>query len=84
MKGEVNTIPLLIEIAKKYGKNPVQVTLRWELQKGIVTIPKSVKKERIAENGNLFDFELTKDEIEKIDALDRNKRTGAHPDTFRF
>lgn len=84
MKGEVNKIQLLVDLAKKYGKKPVQITLRWELQKGIVTIPKSVQKERIIDNGNLFDFELTENEIAMIDALDKDEHTGAHPDSFTF
>jgi diketogulonate reductase-like aldo/keto reductase len=82
MKGEVNRIPELIEIAKKYGKSPVQVILRWDLQKGIITIPKSVHKERIISNAELFDFELSDDDISRIDILDRNERIGPDPDIF--
>ncbi len=84
MRGRVKEIPLLIDLAKKYGKNPFQITLRWELQKGIVTIPKSGKKERIIDNSNLFDFEIEDSDMQKIDALDRNERIDAHPDTFTF
>jgi methylglyoxal/glyoxal reductase len=84
LKGKVNSIPLLIEIGKKYNKTPVQITLRWDLQKGIVTIPKSVHKERIKSNTEIFDFELTPDDMKKIDALNKNERIGAHPDHFDF
>jgi len=84
MKGMVNEIPTLIEIAKKYGKTPVQVVLRWDLQKEVITIPKSANKDRIISNAQIFDFELSAEDIEKIDALDRDERTGAHPDTFNF
>ena len=62
----------LISIGKKYGKTPAQVILRWDVERGIVTIPKSVRKERIEENFDIFDFRLTKEEITAIDLLDRN------------
>jgi len=84
MKGKVNDISLLQEIGRQYGKTPVQVTLRWELQKGVVTIPKSVHHERIFSNAEIFDFELTTDDMKRIDSLDRNIRYGADPDNFDF
>ncbi len=84
MRGAVNDIPLFQELSKKYKKNPVQIALRWDLQKGIVTIPKSVHKERIVSNAELFDFEITNEDILRIDKLDRNERFGSHPDTFTF
>lgn len=84
MKGKVNEIPVIIEIAKKYDKTPIQIVLRWDLQKGVVTIPKSVHKDRIVSNAQIFDFELTPEDIKKIDSLDRSERIGAHPDTFDF
>jgi len=84
MKGRVNDIPVMQEIAAKYGKTPVQVVLRWDIQKGVVTIPKSVKAERIISNADFFDFELTPEEMARIDALDQNKRIGPHPDQISF
>ena len=84
MHGKVNELPLFIELSKKYKKMPVHIVLRWNLQKGIVTIPKSVHKDRIESNANIFDFELSDEDIHRIDALDRNERFGAHPDTFNF
>ena len=84
LKGEVNTIPLLRKIGEKYGKTAVQVTLRWDLQKDVVTIPKSVRKERILANADIVDFELTEEEVSAIDALDRRSRSGADPDNFNF
>ncbi len=84
MRGKVNEIPLFNELSKKYSKTPVQVVLRWDLQKGIVTIPKSVHKERIQSNADIFDFELSDEDIRRIDTLDKNERFGAHPDTFTF
>jgi 2,5-diketo-D-gluconate reductase A len=61
---------LLLSIAKKYGKSIAQVVLRWLTQRGVVAIPKSVKKERIRENFNIFDFELSAEDMEAIKALD--------------
>lgn len=84
MQGMVNEIPLFIELSEKYKKSPVHIVLRWDLQKGIVTIPKSVHKDRIESNADIFDFELTAEDIRRIDALDKNERFGAHPDTFTF
>lgn len=84
MKGKVNDIPLMQELAAKYRKTPVQVVLRWDLQKGVVTIPKSVNPERIISNADIFDFELTSEDMKKIDGLDKNKRMGFHPDHVPF
>ena len=82
MRGKVNDIPQIVEIAKKYNKTPAQIALRWDLQHEVVTIPKSVHKERIKENAEIFDFELTEEEMRIIDSLDQNKRFGANPDDF--
>ncbi|MCY1723504.1 aldo/keto reductase [Prolixibacteraceae bacterium Z1-6] len=84
MKGKVNSIPLLQELALKYGKTPVQIVLRWDIQKGVVTIPKSATKDRIISNADIFDFELSQEDLKKIDLLDKNKRTGPHPDNISF
>lgn len=82
MKGRVLDVPQLVEIGDKYGKSAVHVTLRWMLQTDIITIPKSAKQERIASNAEIFDFELTEDEIQIINSLDKNERIGPHPDNF--
>lgn len=71
--------PVLKEIGKKYNKNEAQVVLRWDLQKGILTIPKSVKYERIKSNSEIFDFELSNEDMMKIDSIDRNERLGYDP-----
>ena len=60
------------------------MVLRWNLQKGVVTIPKSVKKERIVSNADIFDFELSAEDVAKIDSLDRGYRVGPDPDNFDF
>lgn len=70
------------EIAKAHGKTAAQVILRWHLQTGVITIPKSVTPSRIEENFDVFDFELTAEDMEKMAALDRNLRIGAVPSEF--
>ena len=84
MQGYVVNVDLLYNIAETHGKTAAQVVLRWDLQKGVITIPKSVKKERIIENGSIFDFELSDEEIRQIDLLDKNQRFGVHPDELDF
>jgi diketogulonate reductase-like aldo/keto reductase len=84
MRGAIVDVPLLKELAKKYKKTAAQIVLRWDLQKDIITIPKSIRKERIQENADIFDFELSPEDMKSIDSLDRNKHFGAHPDTFNF
>ena len=76
--------PALIEVSKKYGKSPAQVVLRWNIDNGIIVIPKSVTPSRIKENFNIFDFKLDEDDIAKIDALHTGERTGSSPDSFTF
>jgi diketogulonate reductase-like aldo/keto reductase len=74
----------LVDVARKHGKTVAQVVLRWDVQGGVVTIPKSVKRERIAENANIFDFALADSEMAAIAALDRGQRNGADPFNFNF
>lgn len=69
----------LTKIARKHGKTPAQVILRWHVQKGIVVIPKSITPERIASNIDVFDFRLSGADIAVIDAMDRGGRIGQHP-----
>lgn len=72
--------PVVNEIAKAHNKTAAQVIIRWDVQRGICVVPKSVHKNRILENFNVFDFELTKEEMDKINKLDRGERlfTGYH------
>jgi diketogulonate reductase-like aldo/keto reductase len=72
----------IITAGKKYGKTPVQITLRWHFQRGIRTIPKTTHKERMIENIEIFDFELSSDEMAAINALNTYVRTGESPDEF--
>lgn len=79
-RGRVVEEPLLISIGQKYQKSSSQVTLRWHVQKDLIVIPKSVNPLRIAENMQIFDFELTDTEMQQIDSLNEDFRTGPNPD----
>lgn len=72
-KNDMFNNPILKEIGKKYNKSVAQVILRWLIQRNVVVIPKSVHKERIIENFNVFDFELSEDEMNKIKSMDTGK-----------
>ncbi len=73
---------VLIEIAKKYNKTVAQVIIRWDIQKDIITIPKSSKEKHMVENANVFDFELSDQDIKIIESLNKNHRTGPDPEIF--
>jgi diketogulonate reductase-like aldo/keto reductase len=75
--------PTIAAIAQMHGKSPAQVMLRWHLQQGRSAIPKSTNPARIAENFDVFDFELSSDELAAIDALDTGVRNGPDPDEAR-
>ena len=75
--------PLLRELGAAHGKTPAQIMLRWHLQQGRSAIPKSTNPGRIAENFDVFDFELSADELNRVDALDRGVRNGPDPDVPR-
>ena len=72
--------PVIGEIAEAHGRSPAQVMLRWHLQQGRQVIPKSTKPARMAENFDVFDFDLTGDELSSIDALDTGARGGPAPE----
>ncbi len=84
MQGRVASEPLIVRLAGKYSRTPAQVVLRWNLQHGVLTIPKSGNPGRIAENARIFDFELSNDDMQALDALDEGKRFGADPLSFDF
>ena len=71
---------LLLEIGRKYQKTTAQIGLRWAVQQGISVIPKSVHKERIRENAEIFDFSLTREEMDAITAMDAHQRTAGIPE----
>ena len=72
------------DAAAAHGVTPAQVVIRWHLQNGIIVFPKSNSRVRMAENFDVFGFELTGDEVAAIDALDRGLRVGSNPDTATF
>ncbi len=84
MQGGIFEINELQRIANRYDKNVAQLVLRWNLQKGIITIPKSVNKIRIESNSNIFDFEISNEDILEIEKLDSNRRIGPDPDNIDF
>jgi methylglyoxal/glyoxal reductase len=84
MQGQLLDNDVLQGIANKHNKSVAQIILRWDLQNGIITIPKSTKEHRIAENANVFDFELSKEEMQIIDDLNQDYRVGPDPDNFDF
>ncbi|MCR6656891.1 MAG: aldo/keto reductase [Opitutus sp.] len=76
--------PVLEDIARAHGKTPAQIILRWDLQMGVATIPKSARAERLAANANVFDFTLSEAEMRAIAGLDRGQRAGPDPFNFNF
>jgi 2,5-diketo-D-gluconate reductase A len=81
-RGNVLEDPTIDAIARRYGKTPAQVVLRWHIERGDIVFPKSVRPRRIRENIDIFDFELSGEDVEAISALNRNERTGPDPDKF--
>ena len=81
-KGTVLADPVITAIAARTGRTPAQVVLRWHLQQGRIVIPKSVTPSRIAENLDVFGFELTPADLTAIDTLEAGARTGPHPADF--
>ncbi len=81
-RGNALSDPTIDDIARRYGKTPAQVILRWHIERGDIIFPKSVTPARIRENIDVFDFELAGEDVEAISALNRNQRTGPDPDKF--
>ncbi|MFE4510461.1 glyoxal/methylglyoxal reductase [Bacillus subtilis] len=84
MQGQLLDNEVLTQIAEKHNKSVAQVILRWDLQHEVVTIPKSIKEHRIIENADIFDFELSQEDMDKIDALNKDERVGPNPDELLF
>ncbi len=81
-QGQVLDDPAIVRIAGAHGRTPGQVVIRWHLQLGNVVIPKSVTPERIEQNFDVLSFELSDEQVEAIEDLDKGERTGPHPDNF--
>ncbi|MFD2331082.1 aldo/keto reductase [Cohnella sp. GCM10020058] len=84
MQGELLDDPTLAAIAHGHGKSVAQIILRWDLELGVATIPKSTRTPRIAENADVFGFSLTEEDHRQIAAMDRGLRVGPDPDNFDF
>ena len=80
-RGKLLEHEVLTTIARKHGKTPAQIVLRWHIEMGLVAIPKSVTPQRIRENIDIFDFELDTQDIAGIATLEANDRLGPNPDT---
>jgi len=80
--GALLTDPVIQALAAKHDRTPAQIVLRWHLQLGTIVIPKSVTPARIKENLDVFGFDLSDEDLAAIAPLDRDERTGPHPDTF--
>ncbi|XP_023787732.1 uncharacterized protein LOC111932727 isoform X3 [Cyanistes caeruleus] len=78
-KGEALTHPAVIQLAKKYGRTPAQICIRWSIQNGIVTIPKSTKAERIEENCKVFDFTIAEDDVEILNGMHDGRHVSWDP-----
>ncbi len=83
-QGAVLSDPTILELARTYGKTPAQVVLRWHLQLGNIVFPKSVTPERVRENFDIFDFEISTGDLGLISALNKSERIGPDPDTFDY
>jgi 2,5-diketo-D-gluconate reductase A len=83
-QGKVLGDPAIVAIAERLDRTPAQVVLRWHVQRGDVVFPKSVSRQRMQENYELFDFELGTDDMATLAGLDRGERTGPDPDTFNY
>jgi 2,5-diketo-D-gluconate reductase A len=81
-QGGVLADPVIVDVANAVGKTPAQVVLRWHVQLGSIVFPKTVNPDRMRENFEIFDFELSDEDMERISQLNRNERTGPNPDTF--
>ncbi|MEK5488779.1 MULTISPECIES: aldo/keto reductase [Lysinibacillus] len=84
MQGGLLEDETISKIAIKYGKSNAQVILRWDVQNGIIAIPKSVRRERMLQNADIFDFLLTDEEMATINAMNLEQRVGPNPNEFDF
>lgn len=83
-RGDSFTAPEVVAVAERLGRSPAQVILRWHIQHGLSVIPKSENPDRLAQNFEVLDFELTGQDMAALDGLDRNHRTGPDPETFDY
>lgn len=79
MRGKVFSLPLMLELTEKYNKSIAQITLRWHIQNGVIPIPKSSNEERIKSNIDIFDFNLSSEDMKRIDSLNTNEDVSGVP-----
>ena len=79
-RGRIFENEILLELSRKYGKSLPQICLRWELQNGIIPLPKTMSEERMKENADVFDFELSLEDMELINSMEKCGGSGLHPD----
>ena len=84
MQGKIFEIDLMKELAEKYNKSISQIVLRWDIQMGVVTIPKSITPHRIEENSKIFDFKISDEDMDRIATLNTGERIGPDPDHITF
>ena len=84
MRGQLSGSEILDSIAIKHNKTKAQIVLRWNMEKGYVTIPKTVNTERLIENFSIFDFSLDSEDMRRIDSMNLDFRTGPDPDFITF
>lgn len=84
IQGKAFELPLLRDIAEKYGRTVAQICIRWSLQKGVLPLPKSVHSDRIASNAQVFDFSISPEDMKRIEELSVLGRVGNHPDSISF
>lgn len=82
MQGAILKDPIVLEIARRYGRTPAQIVLRWNLDTDVALVVRSTKEHRLIENAQVFDFTLAPEDIEKLNALDAGVRTGPNPEAF--
>ena len=79
-RGRIFENELLLGLAEKYGKTLPQICLRWELQNGIIPLPKTMSQERMCENADIFDFEISEEDMELLNTMEKCGGSGLHPD----
>lgn len=84
IRGRVNQMPELKQIADNHNKSVIQIVLRWDLQSGVCTIPRTANKEHMVSNADIFDFELSDKEMEIINGMNREEETNWDTENFNF
>ena len=84
MRGKIFSDAVMLELADKYNRSVPQITLKWHIQNGVIPIPKSSNIERIKENLNIFDFEISYEDMKLIDQLNKNENVSSVPENTTY